>query len=212
MITEETLLIEPKFQDAIPLRNHLRVIMASNSDWVVPADLEERRFCVLDVSDRHRMDTKYFGAIIEQMKNGGQEAFLYDLLHREISSNLREIPRTEALFEQIVNSMDSLQKWWLHCLHTGKITTDDVSWPEYLLPQDVYNAYLDHAHRERHPVTYAHFFRRLRKLCLGLRLKKMDRGYGRENYSCLPYLDDCRKQFEDKIGMTVDWEDDGVPF
>jgi hypothetical protein len=214
MITEETLLIEPKFQDAIPLRNHLRVIMASNSDWVIPADLEERRFAVLDVCDKCRMDTEYFGGIIKQMETGGREALLYDLLHRKIKSNLREIPRTQALYEQMINSMDSLEKWWLSCLHTEKITADDISWPQYLLPNDVHDSYSGHCsrERERHPITYAHFFRRLRKLCPGIRLKKMDRGSGRENYSCFPYLEECRNNFEDKIRITVDWEGDEIPF
>jgi hypothetical protein len=41
------------------------------------------------------------------------QAFLFDLLHHDISTiNLREIPRTEALLDQIINSMNSVEKFW----------------------------------------------------------------------------------------------------
>jgi hypothetical protein len=188
--------------------------MASNNDWVVPAELDERRYFVLDVSDEHQKDTEYFGAIIDQMKNGGREAFLHHLLNREITSNLREIPRTEALFDQMIESMDSVQKWWLTCLQKEKVTEDDEYWPKHKLPADVHQAYQEFctAERERHPAPYIGFFKKLRKLCSGIELKKMDLGWGRNNYTTFPHLDDCRKGFEARVKMTVDWGDDALPF
>ena len=114
----------------------------------------------------------------------------------------------------MINSMDSFDKWWLKCLQTGKITINDIDWPQCILPQDVHDCYVDHCHRERerHPVTFHAFFRRLNKICPGYRLRKMNQGSGRENYSCFPYLEVCRQFFVDKIGITVDWTDDEVPF
>jgi phage/plasmid-associated DNA primase len=214
MITEEYMLVEPKFQDSFPLKNHMRVIMASNNDWVIPADLEERRFFVLDVSDKRRVDTEYFGKIVRQMDAGGRQALLYDLLNRQITSNLREIPRTQALFDQILESMDSICRWWMTCLQNEKITDFDESWPVYLLPAEVQDSYLQHCNnsKERHPITGPYFFKKLRKICPDIRLKKTDIGEGRLNYYCFPYLEECRNNFETKVKIAITWGEDYPPF
>jgi hypothetical protein len=191
MITEEHMLIEPKFQDS-----------------------EERRFFVLDVSSKRRIDTEYFGKIVNQMNNGGREALLYDLLNREITSNLREIPRTQALFDQIVESMDSICRWWMTCLHNEKITPLDEDWPVYLLPSEVHESYQFHCtqSRERHPSAGPHFFKKLRKICPGIRMKKQNFDEGRQNYYCIPYLDECRANFEARVKITIPWGEDDPPF
>ena len=82
LITEDTLMIEPKGVDSFPVRNCLHIIMSSNESWVIPAGADARRFLVLDVSDRHKQDTAYFGAVARQMENGGREALLHFLLNR----------------------------------------------------------------------------------------------------------------------------------
>ena len=51
LITERTLMIEPKGVDSFQMPNRLKILMASNNDWVVPASADERRYFVLDVSD-----------------------------------------------------------------------------------------------------------------------------------------------------------------
>ena len=65
MVTEEQLPIEFKGKDVIYVRNHIRLMISSNHDWVVPAGLEERRFFVVDVSEARMQDQKYFVAIIK---------------------------------------------------------------------------------------------------------------------------------------------------
>lgn len=50
MITDPTLLIEPKGLGKFTARNRLHVMMASNERWVVPAGADERRFAIFDVS------------------------------------------------------------------------------------------------------------------------------------------------------------------
>jgi len=44
LITEETLAIEYKGKDVVHIKNHVRLLIATNRDWAVPAGLEERRF------------------------------------------------------------------------------------------------------------------------------------------------------------------------
>ena len=56
MITDPTFNIEQKGIDSIPISNYLRIFISSNEDWAVPIDSDDRRFVVLDLSDRHKQD------------------------------------------------------------------------------------------------------------------------------------------------------------
>jgi hypothetical protein len=105
LITEETLMIEPKGMDAFPVRNCIHLIMSSNSDWVIPAGADARRYFVLNVGDRHMQDHRYFAAIANEMDNGGRAALLDLLLKRDLSQfNVRLVPKTKALAEQKAHS------------------------------------------------------------------------------------------------------------
>jgi hypothetical protein len=93
--------------------NYLRFIVASNSSWMVPAGEGERRYCVLDVSDIHKEDTEFFGAVVNQMENGGYEAMLYDLLNYDLSEvNINKFPKTQALLDQIIRNMEAFNQFW----------------------------------------------------------------------------------------------------
>src|SRR5262249_27652155 len=67
LITEDTILIEPKGVDPFPVRNCVHLWMSSNADWVVPAGADARRYFVLNVSDARMQNGEYFGAITRQM-------------------------------------------------------------------------------------------------------------------------------------------------
>ena len=79
LVTEDTLSIEMKGVDVGQFPNFIRLILATNNDWVVPASAEQRRFVVIDASAARMQDTAYFGAIIHQMENGGLEALMHHL-------------------------------------------------------------------------------------------------------------------------------------
>ena len=51
LVTEPLITVEAKYRNARIVRNVVHLLMASNSDWTVPAGPDERRFFVLDVSD-----------------------------------------------------------------------------------------------------------------------------------------------------------------
>ncbi len=59
LITEPVLPIEGKGRNVRFARNVIHLLIASNGDWVVPAGLDERRFCVIDVSDARSQDRAY---------------------------------------------------------------------------------------------------------------------------------------------------------
>lgn len=118
LVTEPTLQIEKKGVDTGTSRNRLHIMMASNSDWVVPAGGRERRFCVLKVSDARIQDHAYFAAIDNQMLNqGGLSAMMYDLTERDLSAfNVRNYPQTDALDEQKLHSLEPGMLWWMDYL------------------------------------------------------------------------------------------------
>ena len=74
LITEQYIMIETKFQNAVMAKNCVHLMIASNDEWVVPAGFDERRFFVLDVAAHHQKDSNYFAAIDEQMEQGGAAA------------------------------------------------------------------------------------------------------------------------------------------
>ena len=120
LITEEMLLIEPKGIDPFAVRNCIHLMMSSNSDWVVPAGADARRYFVLNVGDDHIQDHAYFAAIIRQMDNGGREALLYELLNRDLSDfSVQTVPQTQALAEQKQHSRRGVDRLVETIAHDG---------------------------------------------------------------------------------------------
>jgi hypothetical protein len=144
LITEDTLIIEQKGRDPIEVPNLLHAMMASNNEWVVPAGAHERRFMVQRVSEAHRQDPAWFKPLYKQMREGGYEAMLFDLLARDLSDwHPRDIVNTAALTEQQEESLSALDEWWLELLQTGVLTGADENDPsraisnKYEIEQDL---------------------------------------------------------------------------
>lgn len=123
MVTEPTLMTERKGVDAVRTKNHIRLAIASNEDWFIPAGPNSRRWFVLAVSNKYASNHTYFNAMWEQMKNGGFEAMHWDLSRRHVTSDLRKAPVTKKLMEQRARSavQDSVVEWWAQCLEFGCI-------------------------------------------------------------------------------------------
>jgi hypothetical protein len=102
LVTEPTLTIEPKGVNAYSVLNALKLMLASNEKWVVPASGNERRYAVFEVSDKRKQDHGYFDRITEQLNNGGLGAMLHDLLAMDLEGwhPRQDIPQTEALARQ----------------------------------------------------------------------------------------------------------------
>jgi hypothetical protein len=124
LVTEDLLLGERKGIDAIRYRNHAHLIVASNSDWVIPAGSSSRRWFVLDVDGEMANNRSHFDEIYEELRNGGDSALLNFLLEREITRDLRIAPETQALSEQrqlSAGSRDRFYDWILNLLNDGQL-------------------------------------------------------------------------------------------
>jgi len=131
LVTEDTMTIEAKGVDAHTARNFIKLIMASNESWVVPAGHHERRYFVLDVNPARQQDNAYFGAIQAELDDGGMEALLHTLRTWDLSEfRIRDLPQTKGLQEQKVLSFDGLQSWWFEKLQHGDILHNQPGWPK----------------------------------------------------------------------------------
>jgi len=209
LITEPYIHVEPKGKDAFSVRNHVNLIIASNQNWVVPAGLVDRRFFCLDVSDNHIQDQRYFKAILDQMKNGGLAAMLFDLLEYDISQvDLGHIPRTVALLDQIERTMTPLEKFWLEVLMEGSNGVAD-SWSDCVTSQTLYNNYLDYCKDilgVRYRLAKNVFVRETcSKIlpCSEPALRRM--GTEPRRVVIFPSLKTCREVFSDYVGQDIEW-------
>lgn len=109
MITEPVISIESKGKDIIQVASYHRLFVASNEDWAVPVGEGDRRYFVLDCSDRYKGTTGpggFFHQFNQWMDQGGVEAVFDYLLNRDISQfNPREFPKTAARVELQMKSL-----------------------------------------------------------------------------------------------------------
>ena len=128
-LTEPYVVLEQKGIDPITIKNHMIFLVASNEASVIPADLADRRWQVLEVSDAKRDDKSYFAEIARQLDNGGREAFLHDLLARDISAgpNPRQTIKTAGLFEQTIRSGGADLRYMFEILDEGVLPQPEAS-------------------------------------------------------------------------------------
>ncbi len=217
LVTEETIPIEAKGKDVVNLDNHVRLVIASNNRWVVPAGLEERRFVVIDVSNKKMQNHKYFSAIYEQMENGGKEALLYYLKNYDLRGiNLRKIPQTEALAEMKHYSMSPVEKFWFDKLSAGAIKETDDYWSDCIPFGDLYDEYCKHSNRSgnRYRGALTQFAGEIRHLLPFVKISKRQirvDGLGvKKQVKCyeLPILEKCRKHFDMIMQTSNVWDDE----
>jgi hypothetical protein len=215
LITGQTNWIEFKGKEAIKVRNYVRLFVTGNSDWLVPAAFEERRFATLDVGEGHMKDGPYFAAIDEEMDNGGREALLHYLLHFDLESvDLRTIPNTAALFDQKMSSLDPTQGWWLDMLNRGELPQigEEGASPGTCFVSSLFDMYISHASkqgvRRRALETQIGIF--LNKHVPGLRRREQKVRQNKKLISLgyvydFPPLAKCREVFAQALQQKIEW-------
>lgn len=127
MITDPDASVEQKFKDVMKVDNFKRLMFSSNEDWAVPVGKDDRRYFVLDVGSLHKEDHQYFDSIINQMRNGGSEALMYELMNRDLSGfNVRKLPSTPYNFELKLHSMDSSDQFIYEHLRNSSPESWDI--------------------------------------------------------------------------------------
>ena len=216
LITERFIPIEAKYQEPVMARNVAHVLLASNSDWMVPASADERRFCVLNVSDARRGDRQYFNALRREMDAGGIAAMLHDLLAYDLSTfDVFNVPQTEALAEEKLQTMRGVDLWLFNCLQRGQIGSQDwteqgITLPNPNEPYDVYVAAIRQS-REYAPKTMDVWSKAMAKALGDCWARPQKRaGHKRTRLLVIGGLSEARRAFEEHVGHLIEWPTDAV--
>ena len=204
LITDGSRAFEAKGIDIVQGQNFVHLIMSSNSDWVVPAGADARRYVVLDVAPVHIQDSDYFARLKSVL---GKTEFKANFLHFLLSIDLkgwhvRNAPKTEALQDQKKRTFDSLKEWLYICLNRGNFTEGD-DWPGYITTGQLVNSYVYFADQAR-------VNRRSTEMTIGEEMKKLgaikvkrDNRHGWK----MPSIYECRQVFDTLYGGPFDWDD-----
>lgn len=226
LITDKDATFEYKGMTHFSGVNRVGLIFAGNEKWVVPATMDERRFCVSEVSDKHiapdsappdHPNRLYWDAIHRELDNGGCEAFLYEMLSMDLGDWHPRIgvPRTKALASQKMQGLRGVEAWFHEMLRDGEMpdgvtvegTPPASKWADgslYVSPTAITKAYQDWLHHKNpHAVVTT------RALLTDLRPFGWDGGdhckigKRRDRYWYAPKLDEARALFSKKMGADV---------
>lgn len=171
LITDPERSYEAKGLNIVDGANHVSLMITTNDDWAVPASADERRFVVFDVDPCLRSNK----ALWERLYNRGTlrrapiAALMHAMMERDITQfdPAAHAPKTQALAEQAMESMDYMDRWWLDRLSNGQapgISEADWSTTELVLPTaEVYDDFAASIPRGRHIPSNIALGRRLRK-------------------------------------------------
>ncbi len=184
MITEPTVICERKGIDAIQQPNYLKILMATNADYAVPATRDERRYCVMDVSKKRIGDRQYFDTLhLACNSEAVQSAFLYAMLYRNLTGfHTGDIPDSVGLRDQRYHSMKSYQRWFVDALVKGSFYLDGDNWMDEVASEKLFTQYIhwcDAAKTgEYRRVTQSEFCKYFAKIYTSVKRVKSDKKRG----------------------------------
>lgn len=225
LITEPYIPINRKFLKMVAEENMLSIIIASNSDWPIPVEHDDRRFVVLQVNEERKNDIPYFAELHKELAEGGHAAMLYDLLEWKVDHNILRQPASSVAKSRVsVRSMKDIEQWWHDVLCQGELV--DGQWVDKMTRKDLHDLYLEYLDRHKRPMRDSRstqtemgmFLRKFSPITQELRING-----SRERVMIIPPLEECRARWCQEFGWPADydWEetsdvieqhDDDVPF
>lgn len=219
MVTEPSLMTERKGIDAHRSANYIRLMVASNENWFIPAGPQSRRWLVIRANNSVANNQAYFQSIRNELKDGGYNRMMYDLMKRQITSNLRFAPETKALSEQrtILSVQDSVVEWWTGCVSSGYIDNlpsggewnpgeEDNKWKSGVYPTQVlytiYESWAMTRRAKREPISI--FSMNMKKM--GIISKRTRIGEQRVMAVHIPDHESCIKEL--RLGAGINLEED----
>jgi hypothetical protein len=212
LITEPTLVIEKKGIDAFQAVNRLGIIMATNSNWAVPASADERRYFVVDVSEARQGDRDYFTKLWRAVSDPDVlAAFLYELLEVDLNGfQIRDIPHTEGLNDQKLASLSDFEKWLMRCLFFGYLPQpgQDIQppWSDFWVTTAAYQSYEAWVERKgtaRFALNPAQFGKEMARFYRPTRPRANNPN--RLHGYALGTLEEARSRFCDVQKLQIDW-------
>lgn len=132
MITEDSFECEPKGVDPFTVPNFLHIVMVTNDEWIVPADEQDRRYFLPDISSE--AGAKFDFSRLFDGKGRPREDILAGLMHHLLNRDVTgwrpnaNIPETAALQRQrqITSERDPIRGWWKDILRRGYVVQRDI--------------------------------------------------------------------------------------
>ncbi len=157
LVTEDQMRIEFKGINAFTVDNNLHFIFSSNAPRPIPIEEGNRRFVVIEVSERCKEDINYFTALKKSMEEGGYEALMHFLMERDLEGfNVwKEKPVLIAEFEQFLATEPIAAFFYeILCTHLFDFyeETPQEFWYTEKLKEKVYECYTKWAEKENHRV------------------------------------------------------------
>lgn len=223
LITSNMVMIEPKGMNAFPIPSVLRLFISSNEKWVIPATEDEGRFFVLNVSEKRRNDHAYFALLRAEMEGDGPACLLAYLQSYDISNfQVRAVPDTEALAEQKIHGLKNVERWWLDVLQRGQMDgiqnredgIDGAVWGSQTVKiacaefRDNYSRFMRSRRYDGDELGEIEFGIRIKKMCPDIDRKQVKSGGRNLRMYVIPFLDKCRRGFEEYIGSELMWQTD----
>lgn len=221
MITGSMRSVEKKGVDVVRRPNYVHLMMTSNKERVVPAGDHERRYHVLNVSDRRLQDSVYFRAINSDFcltdeisaplrPGGGASNLLHRLMSVDISKfDVSKFPQTQALREQQEHNLSTENEWLLQKLETGVWMTGREKWIGPVIKSELYTNYAGYARllNLSRVQPYRAWHAWLLKTLGDVRSEQlMLSSHERPMAFVFPSLDNCRSAYMKRRGWaTYEW-------
>lgn len=138
MITQKKQRVERKGIDSKPVTDYCNYVFLTNNDWVVKVEMSDRRYVVIETSNKKINDHAYFdmlGALVN--KETGMHLYNW-LLRYDIKINLGKIPSTEMRNELKLNSVPPEIIWLIKILagENAQIVCGDMPYSGAVLYQN----------------------------------------------------------------------------
>ncbi len=219
LITERSMAINQKFINAYAVNDYMSFILSTNhfGEGAYVEGENERRFLVVNVSDKHKSEQAYFKKIEDDLNNGGFEELMHVLGSRDISKrDFEKIPVTEAKRETVAMNLDEFKSWlYQRVMADGFVAADERGVPTLVMfgSANLISStalYENYRHEVTgRPDTFTGFILRMQR-ALPTMMKNGKHKKNRGSYYELPDTSTIREELRMTIGVSFEPNGDEV--
>jgi len=121
LISGGSMKYERKGQESFYAKNYSRYIFTSNNSNAIHVKKADRRFAIIEVSDKRAQDRAFFAELYRQWNNGGSSCFLERMRRRDIRKLdlCKSRVMTQATKDQKLESLNANEEWVLKFAEYG---------------------------------------------------------------------------------------------
>jgi len=221
-VTGDFITIDRKGISQVKERSMLHLVIASNEDWPIAVDSDDRRFTVFRVDNPFANNPDYFDPLYFEIEHGGRQALLHVLMNIPIDEQMLRKPyETAAKTKLKEESLSPTAEWWRECLMNERIASEK-RWPASLTYEGITSAYqtwMGNTGQHR-KLSQNKLVAKITEMCPGV---STFRPHGQQRSLKFPGLDLCRMAFDQWLKSETVWgepvqttlsdsEDTDVPF